>query len=162
MMELACSSETLVHICKTIRVCRHMSRNYNLNWRKSIYGWNFWLFKMLHGTLMLSVFSWHRIRFSKEWWRETLGTHYIRSGADTHILPVVNYACWVAFLRKYEEVFVSYMNCWEFVCMFIEQVVDWLGSKHSAPRIGIYFAYCIFSRDYFVFVNARKYSETLC
>jgi hypothetical protein len=48
----------------------------------------------------------------------------------------------VALLRQCEEIFV-HMNCWEFVCLLTEQVVDWLGGKHTAPHIGIFlpFAY---------------------
>jgi hypothetical protein len=56
----------------------------------------------------------------------------------------VNYASWVALLRQCEEVFVLHM-CWEFVCMLIEQVVDWLGGEHSAPHTGIVLPFAYYS-----------------
>jgi hypothetical protein len=162
MMELAGSFGTVVHIYKTI--WKHISGNYNGNMcggEGRIYGWNSWKildWYMVHSCTQFSLGI--GLAFSKEWWRETLRTHHIRSGADTHITFSqwwVN-ACLEAFLRHYEEVLVIARIAGNMFACLRERVVDRLGGIHSAPPIGVYFTYCIFSRDYFVFVNALKNS----
>jgi hypothetical protein len=154
VMELAGSSETLVHIYKTIQVCHHIAGNYNLTFTVEIH--DYLECYMVHSCSQFSL---------------GVGLGFLRNDDVRHRAPITSglgqthtfSQWWITRVRWHSCVstrkFLYHMNCREFVCILIEQVVDWLRGKHSAPPIGIYFASCIFSRDYLVFVNARKYSD---